>query len=97
MDEQICGGEAAQGDVDHGLGDVELLFVVTNQAAPSCHPSEGRLDDPASREHFETGFGVAPADDFENKVAVDSGIHQLRAVRGAIANRCLSRLAQSNC
>src|SRR4051812_11090360 len=33
----------SRGDVNHGSGDVEVLFAVSDEALPSSHPAEGSL------------------------------------------------------
>src|SRR3954451_3378940 len=52
--------QAAHRDMDHGLRDVEAGLVVAYQAAPSHHPAEGPLDDPAARLHLEARLGIDP-------------------------------------
>jgi hypothetical protein len=39
--------------VDHGLGDVEALFIVSRKASPAHHLSEGSLDNPTAGQDVE--------------------------------------------
>lgn len=45
--------QGAHGDVDHSLGHVEALLVVSHQSAPADHPAERALRDPAARDDLE--------------------------------------------
>lgn len=73
--------KASHGDVDHGLGDVEALFVVAHQASPSGKPAEGAFDDPASRQHLEPRLGIDPPHDFDDEVEEGGLVNELRPVR----------------
>ena len=37
--------KASHSDVDHGLGNVDLLLVILHQTVPADHPAEGAFDD----------------------------------------------------
>lgn len=79
--------EAAHGDVDHGVGDVEPGFVIEHQPAPSCHPPERALDHPAPGQDLEAGLGVGAADDLDDEVAKRGLVEQPGAVKGAVGEQ----------
>ena len=60
--------ETAHCDMDHRLGDVEALFVVTDQASPASHPPESALDDPTPRQNFEARFPIDASNDLDDEV-----------------------------
>jgi hypothetical protein len=45
--------KGAESDVDHGLGDIDALFVASYEASPSGHPAEGSFDYPAAWQDVE--------------------------------------------
>ena len=69
--------EASEGDVDHGLGDIDPFFVVAHETAPSRHPSEGSLNHPAARQHLEPWVVVDASDDFDDEVFECRLVHEL--------------------
>ena len=56
--------------MDHGVGDVEPCFIITDEAAPACHPPECAFYHPAPRQDFEALLCVGTAHNFEDKIAV---------------------------
>ena len=81
--------EASHSDVDHGLGDVDALFVVADEASPSCEPAEGALDDPAARHDLEARLIVEAADDLDDEIEERGLVHELPAVIGAVGEQML--------
>lgn len=61
---------AAHSDKDHGVRDVDAFLVVAHEAAPSRHPAEGALDNPAARQDFEALLVVGSADNLYHEVQV---------------------------
>lgn len=81
--------KTSHGDVDHGLGDVDALFVVAYEPTPSGHPGKGALDGPAPRQGLEAFLPFHLADDFDNEVEEDGLVHKLGAVIAAIGEQML--------
>ena len=78
---------ASEGDINHGLGDVDAGFVVTHQLPPSGHPAEGSLDHPARGEHLEAGLLVGAAHDLDDDVEEGGLVHQLDGLQNRLAWR----------
>ena len=57
--------EGSEGDMDHGVRDIDPLFIVAHEAAPAHHPAEGALDNPTAREDVEALLAFDAADDLE--------------------------------
>ena len=81
--------DASEGDVDHGLGAIDTLFVVAHEAAPAGHPSERSLDDPATWEDFEAHGGVGSLDDLNGEIPEGGFVHELGAIIGSIGEQML--------
>lgn len=77
------------GDEDHGLGDIDPLLVVADQASPSAHPAKGALDDPAARQGLEAFLVAAPTDDLDDEIEIASLVHELEPVVGSIGEEML--------
>ncbi len=80
---------STHGDENHGVRDIDALFVVTHEAPPSCHPSEGSLDHPASGQDLEALLVVGSPYDLNDEIEVGSLVHQLQPIIGAIGEQVL--------
>jgi len=58
------------GDADEGFGDVGALLEIADEAAVLDEPSEGALDDPATRQWFKPLQGAGPLDDGQREVGL---------------------------
>ena len=83
-------GEAAHCEMYHGLGDVDVGFVVAQGTTPACQPSECSFDEPSAWQNLEAGFGLDALDDLDDEVEIGRLIRQLPPVIGASAKNLLS-------
>src|ERR1017187_811986 len=75
--------QAAHGEVDHGLGDIEAAFVIADEATISGQPAEAALDHPAARQDFETRLCVEAPDNLDDEVEISRLVEKLAPVVGA--------------
>ena len=54
--------ETTDGQIDEGLGDLRLAFVVPAQTSGTAQPAERAFDDPAPGQHGEAARGVGAPD-----------------------------------
>src|ERR1700727_1825254 len=81
--------EGAESNVDHGLGDVDALFVVTDEASPAGHPSEGSFNHPSARQDGEAFGSFDATDDLDGELQESGLVHQLCPVIGAVGEEML--------
>lgn len=81
--------QACHGHVDHGLGDIDPLFVVAHRPSPRGEPAEGSFDGPATRRHLEAGLVVDAPDDFDGEVEEGRPVHEPGRVIGAAGEQVL--------
>ena len=73
----------------HSFGDIYTGFVVSHEAAPSCHTSKGSFNDPSPRQDLEACLFVGTPANLDDKVQEGSLVHELPPVVGAVGEEVL--------
>ena len=81
--------QASQSDMDHRLGNVDALFIVAHEPPPACHPAEGSLDDPTTREALEALARVGSLDDLDREIEAGCLVHSLGSIISAVGEQIL--------
>ena len=81
--------EATESDMNHCLRDVDPLLAIPNEALPTHHPTESRLDGSGPGEHLEAWLLVGAANELEAENLIGCGIHKTGAVVSTISKRML--------
>src|SRR5260370_8920345 len=76
--------KGSEGDMDHGVGYIDALLVVADEATPPCHPAEGSFDNPAPGENVEPFGSFDPAHDFDDELQAGGLVHQLCPIISAV-------------
>lgn len=81
--------QACHGELYHAAGDVDPGFVVSNQASPAGHPSEGPFDHPAPGHDLEPRLGIGPLNHLDGEVEGGSLVHQRLTIIGIVGKEVL--------
>lgn len=82
--------QTSQRDVDHGLGNVDTLFIIKREPPPACHPAEVSLDDLTARENLEALGCFGSLDDLDHKIEVSRFVHELGSIAGPVGEQVFS-------
>ena len=53
--------EGCEGDLDHGVGELDAFLIVSNGPSPSGHPGECPFDDPSAGEDVKSLCPLDPS------------------------------------
>ena len=81
--------EAAHGEEDHGLRDIEPSFVVTDKASVSRQPSDAALDHPTPGDHPEAWVGIGAAHDLDHEVEESRLVEKTTTIIGSVGKEVL--------
>lgn len=62
--------------MDYSSGDIEALFIVSDEVLPSGPSIEGLLEGPSSGQNFKDRLFIGAPSDLEDDVGVDGGVHE---------------------
>ncbi len=79
----------AQGDVDHGLGHVEVALMFANEPPQTDHPAKAAPYHPTSRNDLEADCLGGAADDLDDELKERGLLLQLCAVVARIGKQVL--------
>ena len=75
--------------MDHGLGNVQTLFVIAHQPSPADYPAEGSFYDPLTRDQLEPDLLIGPPYDLDDKTKERRFIHRPGPIVGTVGEQVL--------
>jgi len=77
------------GTVDPGFEEVDPLFAVGNDAAPSCRSAWASSGDPTARQALEARLSIHAEDDFDDAIMEGNLVHDPGAFMSDIGEQML--------